>query len=390
MGEFRYLNSVGRLVLICLVAGCFFPRSVFSGSSPVSAENCISTCHDDVWRDIQNKRYIHQPVRQKDCKYCHAALNGDSEEKRQVYSNIIKWLARSVSPSQEHWLEIDDAKRGATLLVESRWPGGMSAREFPLPAFDELESFPVGDPQSLKILNPRVLEVSKGIFVSVVIGWETDRPADSQVFYGLDKPDQRSMLDGQYTMRHSVALTGVKPGKTYKYQVVSIDVAGNRSESNVQSMVTDVAQGEKHGKAVERISKEPEITVRYYRKDTKCIVVVGADRDVSVAIGILPKKYEKDNSESGVKVVRHLQLNSPEGTNTGVCYNCHVEYKKILTHPINVYPKPGMVIPPEYSTLPDGRISCMSCHAVHASNVEYRVIKANKRDLCRGCHRDMP
>lgn len=378
------------LSLALVLSGWLAPVAGISGALTATADSCVS-CHEDVWSYIQSKKYVHPPDGAKDCKYCHAATRGNSESKCESYQKKVAWLARSVNPAREHWLEIDGAKQGATLLVESKALGGSSScREFPLPALDELEDLPSNDLRPLKITNIRVLEVAKSVFISTTIGWETDRQADSQVFYGYDKLDQRSALDTQYTLNHAVVLNGVKLGKSYKYKVVSVDVAGNRTESNVQAMAVDLLPGKKDDvKTVERNMGEPEVSVRYYRKGNKCIVVVGAERIISVSLGILPKKYEKGDPGSEIKVIRHLQLNSPEVTNTGVCYACHVEYKKILTHPINVFPKRGMNIPPEYATLPDGRISCMSCHVAHASNVEFRLVKADRRDLCRGCHKDI-
>lgn len=376
------------VILILLATSCLSPGLGMGGVSSPTADTCIA-CHEDVWRDIQNKKYIHKPVREKDCKYCHAATPGNVDSKREAYLNKVTWVARSISQSREHWLEIDGVKRGGTLLVESRSPGGFSAREFPLPALDELEELPVTDLKAIGNRNIRLLEVTTGVFVSVTIGWETDRPTNSQVFYGMERLDQRSNLDTQYTTRHAVTLTGVKLGRSYKYKVVSVDVAGNRSESGVQTMVAEVVPVKRDEVVGGVALKEPVVSVRYYRKGNKCIVVVGSEDMVSVVLGLLPKKYDDDEPENATKVIRHLPLNSPEVTNIGVCYGCHVEYKKILTHPINVYPKRGMIIPPEYATLPDGRISCMSCHVTHASNVEFRLVKADRRDLCRGCHKDI-
>jgi predicted CXXCH cytochrome family protein len=71
-----------------------------------------------------------------------------------------------------------------------------------------------------------------------------------------------------------------------------------------------------------------------------------------------------------------------------VCRNCH-QSQSGTTHPVNVLPPPGMIIPPEYPTLADGRITCASCHSTHSSDYEYLAIRAGKRELCVGCHKDM-
>lgn len=380
--------DLGGKVFLSMVMGFWFVKVCIAADPAKSGEDCIS-CHSDVWRDIQNKRYVHKPVGKGDCKYCHIAVQKEQESRGKVYQDKIKWVAKGNNPGRDHWLEFSDAKRGATLLVEARSGSRLKVKEYPLPAFDELEELSLSNQGPPAISNVRLLEATRGIFVSATIAWETDVPADSQVFYGLDKLDHSSMLDRQAVTNHAVVLTGVQPGKTYKYKVVSLGVAGTRSESAINSATIEVAAVKRQEQAGRPDGSEPEIKVRCYRRGDRTLAVISADREVVVQLGILPKKYGDERSGDEPRVVRHLPTNSPTETNIGVCYTCHVEYQKILTHPINVYPRPGMTIPPEYATLPDGRISCMSCHATHASNLEFRLIKANKRDLCRGCHQDM-
>jgi predicted CXXCH cytochrome family protein len=381
-GHGLFVRTLFALLMSCLIQLVNSPAG-FAGSS----EDCIA-CHADVWGDIQSKRYVHRPAGKGDCRYCHIAVQ-EGKDLGGLSRDKVKWVARGINPGREHWLEFDDSKRGATLLVEARSGRRIKVEEFPLPALDELEELASRSLLPLTINEVRLLEVAKGIFVSATIAWETDRPADSQVFYGLDgKLNQSSILDRQLVTNHAVMLIGVHPGKFYKYKVVSVDEAGNRTESDVKSVIMDVVRPE----ALEETGRldvlEPEIKAKSYRKGSKFLVVVSANQAVTVRLGILPKKYSDDDSD-GPKVVRHMPLSSQAETTIGVCYTCHVEYKKILSHPINVYPKRGMTIPPEYSTLSDGRISCMSCHVAHASNVEFRVVKADKKELCRGCHPNM-
>ncbi|MBW2186551.1 MAG: cytochrome c3 family protein, partial [Deltaproteobacteria bacterium] len=47
---------------------------------------------------------------------------------------------------------------------------------------------------------------------------------------------------------------------------------------------------------------------------------------------------------------------------------------------------PGMIIPPEYPLLENGRMTCMTCHQPHSSNNEARLLKEGKKELCTGCH----
>lgn len=384
-----YLIGLVGKILFVLVLSCLFGQGNILAKSAKTAEDCID-CHAGVWRDLNSKIYAHRPDKDGDCKYCHVpGQAGKSKGSEAANPDKIKWVARGVASSKEHWLEFEDAKSGAILLLEARAGGRLKVTEFPLPAFDDLEELSSNHQAPPKISNVRLLGVTRGIFVSATMAWDTDSPADSQVLYGMDRLDQSSMLDRQPVTNHVVVLTGVKPGKTYKYKVVSVDLAGNRVESAIKSVVVEGDEPDWQEQAAQPGRMDPEVKIRCYRRGNKVLAVVASDQAISVRLGIMPKKYGDDSSGEQPTVIRHLSLNPPATTSMGICYSCHVEYEKILSHPVNVYPKRGMVIPPEYATLPDGRISCMSCHANHASNIEFRLVKDRKEELCRGCHQDI-
>lgn len=377
----------GGKLLLAVALICLFLRADVFAEQTKSAEDCLD-CHAELWRVLKSKRYVHRPDGDGECQVCHVPAQARKEKGSVASSDQVKWVAGGSTPGREHWLEFAGADQGGTLLLEVRSGGRVKTREFPLPAFAALEELPV-IPVPPAISDVRLVEVKKGVFVSATIAWETDRPADSQVLYGVDKLDQTSMLDRQPVRNHLVILTGVQPGKIYKYKVVSVDLAGNRGESPVKSAVFEAGGLGSQEQSVQASGKDPEVQVRCYRLGDKSFAVVGADQEISVRLGIMPIKNAAVSSGKERVVIRHLLLNTPTVTSTGVCYACHDEYKRILSHPINVYPKRGMIIPPEYPTLSDGRMTCMSCHAKHASNIEFRLIKDRKEELCRGCHRNI-
>ncbi len=63
---------------------------------------------------------------------------------------------------------------------------------------------------------------------SVVVVWTTDTPCHSKVLYGAGEPslEANNAKDGFLPVgtRHSVRISGLKPGQTYRYQVVSTRV----------------------------------------------------------------------------------------------------------------------------------------------------------------------
>jgi peroxiredoxin len=61
-----------------------------------------------------------------------------------------------------------------------------------------------------------------------IIKWETNEPATSQVEYGTSKTyGSETAEDTDLSTSHSIKLTGLDPGTTYYFKVISKDAAGN-------------------------------------------------------------------------------------------------------------------------------------------------------------------
>ena len=69
--------------------------------------------------------------------------------------------------------------------------------------------------------------------VTWLITWETNRPASSQVEYGVAETyGSLSPLDSTLVTSHTVTLSGLTPSTTYYYSVISTDDVGNKAESS--------------------------------------------------------------------------------------------------------------------------------------------------------------
>jgi predicted CXXCH cytochrome family protein len=135
------------------------------------------------------------------------------------------------------------------------------------------------------------------------------------------------------------------------------------------------------------------INHHFQRLGTNYFLELAFAQPVAIFIGsqgIAMKQSLPDKSSGALETGNnsHDDLSSKQDITLEVCRSCH-QNQNTATHPVNVYPKPGMIIPPEYPTLPDGRITCMSCHEAHGSDYEFLMIVSGKRELCIGCHRDM-
>ncbi|MDY0190039.1 MAG: cytochrome c3 family protein [Desulfuromonas sp.] len=82
----------------------------------------------------------------------------------------------------------------------------------------------------------------------------------------------------------------------------------------------------------------------------------------------------------------HEHLLAPRAINLNICYRCHQNMLGWTSHPVDVVAPAGMIIPAEYPLLSGGLMSCMTCHTVHSSDREDRLLKDSKRELCIGCH----
>jgi predicted CXXCH cytochrome family protein len=240
-----------------------------------------------------------------------------------------------------------------------------------------------------------VLDVRRGVFLSVTIGWNSDTVTSGQVYYGLEEMSQSAGSGRNVDTQHQVVLNQLKPGKTYHFKVVSRDLFGREQESQPLTFSTaravtrstpaqgDVSKGgpEIANSNFQRVGSDYLFSLQLSTPATVYVGRKGAVRKQVAEVATTTPAASKDKaSHEGLSTGSVLTINA--------CRTCH-QRQTTATHPVGVLPKPGMVIPPEYPTLPDGRISCISCHTVHGSNNEYLARKPGRRDLCVGCHQDM-
>jgi predicted CXXCH cytochrome family protein len=388
---FSRFSVAGLLLFSLLLAG---GREGNAGP----AEQCLD-CHEAVWEEGRFELYRHQPFLDRKCRTCHidslAEIENPRPGNRQANPerSRVNWVGRNFTPALNHWFRFYAPEDHDAIFIEADGSRGFKLQEKQsLPPLDELSRYD-NDNTPPAIFEARVLEVEKGLFLSAVIGWQTDEPATSVIEYGIDKINHSSPLKNIYTTDHQVAISGIKSGKDYRVRVVSEDFFGNRSTSEEFVLATD-----KKFSLLEELPandipdrKQIEITSETYRSDGQYLVRITADKPVRMALGTLPASrkigYVQDSDSQAD--VKHLLTKDAFHLNISTCYGCHRQYQEGMSHPVNVYPKKGIVIPPEYPTLPDGRVTCSSCHSRHASNQKNRLIKPTNKELCVGCHQGM-
>jgi hypothetical protein len=95
-----------------------------------------------------------------------------------------------------------------------------------------------------KVNNESTLFPSDDVKIQTIITWETDEPADCQLFYteGLvhDNANQGSSMpiETNPLTKHTQVIVGFSPGSVYKFWMQCHDIANNQAQSDDYVLIT--------------------------------------------------------------------------------------------------------------------------------------------------------
>ncbi|PLX50891.1 MAG: hypothetical protein C0613_02335 [Desulfobulbaceae bacterium] len=376
------------------------PHLSLAGPEDDSGQCC--TCHSEVCRESAGRLYVHAPVAEKRCVVCHGRSRSSEEagvrpvayaagQEDVQEDDEIDWFTKDCRERTTHWFKLPGNAAGRSLIFMARANGRkILARQIVLPELAQVEPLPMaeGDPT---IFDVRVMEVKRGVFLSARIAWKTDRLTDARLLYGVDELDSSTAVVQHLATRHEITITGLQAKQTYQVVALGRDVLGNEARSAPLLLSTAKAFREPEFSAPHFSGEELEVDTAYYRHDERLFARFSTNYPVAIRLGRhgngQPFGKNSDREEKRIPV-GHPQLADPYTLAITVCVECHPQAKGVQSHPVDVGPKADMTIPADYSTMPDGRLSCMSCHQAHASDHEYRLTRARRKDLCLGCHRN--
>lgn len=391
-----YRRAVGSLPEAALVLLVVLAAIFLCSLAEAADFGTCSECHQVTLEENRSRRYLHSPFAQRQCGLCHAAgeLSPSAADVRPLVSgerHKIQWLGESTMLDTAHWFVLPGERVRDTLVVEARGRGGpVSQQEIRVPPLAGLvEAEDGGRPPVIS--GPQLLGVQRGLFLSAAIGWETDTVADARVRYGDTDLGLASPQSSRFGRRHEVMLYDLRPNRTYRVSAVSSDVFGRQRVSGPMIFSTSNPAPAPDPLASGGFLDELEgiaLTARFQRVGESYLLELTADRPAAVSVGTQGSPLEPGGA-GGTEVTddAHAGLSSKIVISIQACQGCH-ERQLAATHPVNVYPRPGMIVPAELSTLPDGRITCVSCHQVHGSNYEFLLARPRQRELCVSCHRD--
>jgi predicted CXXCH cytochrome family protein len=396
MNIFSRMNHRSTGVVLVALAFVFLHLP----AQAVDFKNCTG-CHKVILEEAFRSN-IHVPFQQQRCGECHipkslpvlaATVDPAALKDRQK----ISWLGESVMADSSHGFALPGDKTGNTLVVEVREEAGsFSRKEIAVPPLDGLAVVKDNNGTPPVISDLQVLRVERGVFLSATIGWQTDTLTDALVRYGDKDLSQTSQPGNRFGLRHEIVLNNLKPDQTYRFTAVSRDLFGRSQTSEPMTFSTSkalLATPPTRTGIPPASGEGVELTSSFQRIGADYLLELTLEQPASVLIGARdtsqkPKSTDSSTVPTGGDDKYHAGLSSKRVATLEACGGCHRK-TATATHPVNVYPKPGMVIPPEYPTLPDGRITCRSCHETHSSDHEYLTVKGGRRALCVGCHKDM-
>ncbi len=139
----------------------------------------------------------------------------------ELYKDEVFFANDTTAPYQYMWNTLDDANALHTIFARAFDTSNNKAVS---PAINVLIN------NSADVTVPPVasdISVSSLAANSAAVTWRTDRPAKSQIEYGLDENyGLFTQLDSALKTSHDVVITGLESSKTYHYRVLSADENG--------------------------------------------------------------------------------------------------------------------------------------------------------------------
>ena len=374
--------------VILTVLGVGFPSLVVQA---VDFDGC-SVCHGDILTKFWSRQFLHSPFAEKECEDCHAADEADAAsvtDSAGPDQQKIEQLAESAKADTNHGFLLPGEKVGSTLIIDIQGNDGkISHQEIDVPPLAALSE--VKDSGLPPVISEvRLIRVKQGGFVSATVGWQTDVLTDSQVRYGITDLTQKSEPVASLCRVHQVVLHGLKRQQIYRFSVVSTDLFGRSQTSAPVEFSTsnpylappppaDAGNGPPD-------SEEAGMVSSFQRLGNDYLLELTLTQPAWVFINSSGVEREAKENRGLPDDEFHAELSSMLTTSIGACLGCHSKH----AHPVYVNPKEGMTVLPEYPTLPNGRITCSSCHEPHSSNYYYLTRKDYQHRLCVGCHLDL-
>ena len=404
------LNNI-KLILILFVVVTISPN--------LALGKCLE-CHQNVLDSMQQQPFIHAPVGNKQCTTCHTGAISDNmasatPDQSQTPTTIIAalddsapihWLAETFTPATEHFALLPQNCANGALTLEI-WSTEREKLQFDIdvPPFNTLSSLP--QPAQPGLNQIHLHDYNSALLSRATLSWFTDTPCRCRISYGDSGEEYSIGEDDLFALQHRMVLRNFR--EQHLFHIDCLDPFGRELNSKTQKITSVPLQT--HPATINSAPlMQQQITTNFHRMGQQIWFALRSPQEISVSIGTIKQLNEVEqkadtmidpttippeapgviiatrNENNNQETDEHKGLLTNHALNTNICYQCHQNMREGISHPVNVVAPLGMIIPRDYPLLPDGRMSCMSCHTVHAGSDYYRLRKDSKRELCIGCH----
>ncbi len=384
----QHKASITLLTLASIFILALFCSSEHGDAGGLIEPDQCCRCHFDVCDQTTTKPYVHAPVIEHNCVVCHIQDSANNGSKAVTSETAkINWFAKHHNPDTQHWFELPANAEGLTLSLRAKSENSRALeQDLIIPQLADIPQFP--QPQEKTTISDiRVIEVKRGVFISARVSWKTDQITDTRLLYGQGNLQSSTASDSQWTKNHTMTISGLERNRNYMVAVAVRDIFGNETVSSpvpfsTRQFFTTPGQ---------QVSPPPgkiKIGTQFLKDKNRIFTAFASNQDVTMKLGFRAGQSPTTGIEKKTATLpsQHLALTDPYTLTITACINCHPKSIGKLSHPVDVLPKKGMVIPPDYHTLADGRLTCMSCHTPHAANDPYRLTRSKRKALCLGCH----
>jgi len=381
IGPFGVLLLQAAALLLLLM-----PISI-QAAEPASCQEC----HKKYIDEQMERSFVHQPFLAKKCGLCHTpdwvndAAESDGEA---VLPKKTKELGINDNLAQTHLFSIPKDYKPTVLFIEAKSSSSKSySVKLKVPPFKDLE-FLTSDVKPPRIYEVQVIEIERASMVSAKITWHTDELSTSIMNYGVNQPDGQSVQSSQYLTDHFVELYSLKPDVTYYFIIKAQDIYSNSRESRIFTFSTEKNYHLEKSEHPENKHEAIKLKSEILRSEDNYLVRISANQHVRMKIST----YDLPHAALVQKKSPDLPLNHPlmksaYESNVLLCEMCHQVLSEKFSHPVHFRARLGSNIPADYPRLPNGQMSCLTCHEYHASNYPNHMRKSAERELCIGCHK---
>ena len=352
--------------------------------------NCLE-CHKGYADAELKKTFIHKPFLQKKCLFCHTpdwVDNAAESDGKAQFPRKTKKLGSGANLAQVHLFSIPEELAPKILFIETKYGTNKIFRtKLRVPPFDTLKNLS-SDAIPPNIFDIQVVEVQRSHLVTAKVKWKTDKLASSTLYYGTGDPDKYSTKPACYMSEHSIELYTLVPDETYNFLITVEDIYGNTKESTVYSFSTDKSFKVDEVERKENSQTPMRLNSEIYRSEDNYLIRLKATKPVSMEIATYDMpSFPLLKKKSADTPANHIPLKNTYETNLLICETCHQAPNDNFSHQVHFRAKLGSNVPSEYPRLPNGQISCLTCHFQHASNNQFHLRESANRKLCIGCHK---